>query len=94
MNENILDIFADCTLNEQIDELLLENPEQIEVQERITHLQQLIESFHLSDELNDILEELVEAFITQGNVYANIAYRQGMLDAASLLKELQLLNAT
>lgn len=91
MGKNIYDILIENATNEYMDNILLQDTEYKEVQDKISELTEQIDMFDLSKEQKLIMDRLVSSYTASGCCYGRIAYQQGIRDCALLLGEMGLI---
>lgn len=91
MEKNIFDIIAEYAINEGLDNVLLENAEYIEIQNKIEEHRKQFDKLNLTKEQCLIVDRLLSIYMESGAVYGKMAYRQGFRDCTVLLFEMGLL---
>ena len=84
MGKNIYDILIENATNEYMDNILLQDTEYKEVQDKISELTEQIDMFDLSKEQKLIMDRLVSSYTASGCCYGRIAYQQGIRDCGLL----------
>lgn len=93
MKKTIFDVMAGYSVNEGMDNLLLQNEEYIKIQDKIEEQIMQFDQLNLTKEQRLVVDRLISAYTECGAVYGKLAYRQGFRDCAELLLEMGLLKA-
>lgn len=97
MTENekgIFDIITENSINERLDETILNNAEYIKIQEKISECNERLDGLNLTQDERIIIDRLICANTESGAFYGKMTYRQGFYDCVSLFKELDLIKAS
>jgi len=91
MKKSIFDIMKEYSINEGLDNILLQDEEYIKIQEKIVGQGEQFDKLNLPKDQCLIVDQLLSAHMESGAVYGKMAYRQGFQDCAALLLEMKLL---
>ena len=91
MEKSIFDVVVDCSVNERMDNQLLQDKEYIRIQDKITEQREQFDKLNLTKKQCQIVDRLLSAHTESGAVYGKMAYKQGFRDCAALLLEMKLL---
>lgn len=88
MDENILEILTEHTVNEKLDDIILGDENYKAIQEEVDENQGKLDGLNLSQEQKMLVDDLTASYIAKGICYARVAYRQGFKDCAALFREI------
>lgn len=91
MDKNVFEILMDNAVNDRLDNILLQDSEYQQVQNKISNLAEQLKKLELPKEQKLMVDQLISLHTESGCCYGKIAYRQGFRDCALLLKEMQLI---
>ena len=92
IDKNIFEILIDNAINERLDEILLQDKEYQEIQDKINNLSEQLYKLELPDDQLLIVDRLISSYTEIGCYYGKITYQQGFKDCALLLREMELIN--
>ena len=90
-SSSIIEILSGHLMNERLDNILLDDPEYINLLESIDQATVCFESLKLSEGQRMIVDNLISAYTAYGAYYARMAYQQGMKDCVRMLREIGVL---
>lgn len=93
MEKNIFEILTEYTVDERLDNILLQDDEYQKVQEKINNLRKQLDKLKLPKEQWLIVDRLISAHTESGCCYGRVAYQQGFRDCALLLREMGLIKS-
>ena len=97
MTENkkgIFDVITENSINERLDETILNNEDYIRIQEKISECNERLDGLNLTQDERIIIDRLICAHAESGAFYGEMTYKQGFCDCVSLFKELDLIKAS
>lgn len=92
--KNIFDIIRDHSINDGLDEIMLQNEEYIQIQKKISKQADQLDRQDFTKEQHLLIDRLVSAHTESGAFYGKMTYKQGFRDCASLLWEMNLIRAS
>ena len=93
MQKKIFAIMADYSVNEGMDDILLQTEEYRKILDKIEEQKKQLDKSNPTKEQCQIVDRLLSSHTESGAVYGKMAYRQGFRDCAALLLEMKLLKA-
>lgn len=94
MEKNIFDVITEYSVNEGMDDALLQNEKYIEIQNRISEQTEQFDKLNLTKEQRFIIDRLISFHVECGAFYGQMTYRKGFRDCALLLLEMNLLKVS
>ena len=91
MDKNVFEILMDNAVNDRLDNILLQDSEYQQVQNKISNLTKQLDKLELTKEQKIIVDRLISSHNESGCCYGRMAYQQGFRDCALLLREMQLI---
>lgn len=91
MKEDIFNVITDCAVNERMDDVLIQNKEYMQIQDKIEKEMQQFDKLNLTKEDSLIVDRLISFHTESGALYGRMTYKQGFKDCISLLKEINLI---
>ena len=92
--KNIFDIIREHSINDGLDEIILQNEEYIQSQQKINEQADQLDKQDFTKEQRLLIDRLVSAHTESGALYGKMTYRQGFRDCAFLLREMNLIRAS
>lgn len=92
--KNIFDIIMEHSINDGLDEIMLQDEEYIHIRKKIDEQAEQLDKQDFTKEQRLLIDRLVSAHTESGAFYGKMTYRQGFCDCASLLREMNLLRAS
>ena len=89
--QNIFEVLIENAVNERLDNILIQDNEYQEVQNKIRNLTEQLDKLELPKEQRLIIGRLIASHTDSGCCYGKITYQQGFRDCALLLKEMDLI---
>ena len=93
MKKSIFDIMEEYSINEGLDNILLQDEEYIKIQDKIDEQREQFDKLNLTKEQCLVVDRLLSVHTESGAIYGKMAYRQGFQDCAALLLEMKLIKA-
>lgn len=85
--KSVLDIIAEYAVNERLDALMFRDPAFQRMEKKIGKAMEAFDRLGLSRKERRIVDRLLSANTESAAYYSTAAYRQGVRDCVSLLKE-------
>ena len=86
--DEMIDLLAEHSTNERLDQIALKNPEYIAAREKADFLLQELEETNPSKEVQKAINKYDSAIHATSALYANLAYKQGLKDMFNLIMSL------
>ncbi|MCM1387108.1 MAG: hypothetical protein NC231_07260 [Bacillus sp. (in: Bacteria)] len=94
MRKKVFDVIAGYSVNEGMDDAVLQNKEYISIQDKIQKQTELLNQLNLSERQYKMVFRLINSHIESGAFYGAMTYKQGFLDCVELLREVNLLKVS
>lgn len=94
MRKKVFDVIAGYSVNEGMDNSLLQNEEYIRIQNKIYEQAEQLSQLNLSESQHLAVERLISCHIESGAFYGAMTYKQGFRDCVELLQEVNLLKVS
>lgn len=91
MEKDIFEILTDDALTERMDDMLLQDNEYQQIQNKTKRLSEQVGTIGLSKEQKLIVDSLASSYVESSCYYGRMAYQQGIRDCALLLREMELI---
>ena len=82
-----LDILVNASTGERLGQIAAKNAEFAKTDREYSKAAKKMDQLDLSKEQRRVIIEMNDAFAAQSSIYAEIAYRQGIIDALDLLEQ-------
>ncbi|MBP3477338.1 MAG: hypothetical protein J6K48_13650 [Lachnospiraceae bacterium] len=92
--KDIFEIIIENSVNERMDNILLENEEYIKIQNKIDEQIERFNELDLDREQRLVVDRLVSFYTESGALYGRMTYKQGFMDCVSLLQKINLIKAS
>lgn len=92
--KNIFEVVTDYSVNERINEILLEDEQYQDIQRQIDNQIGLFDGLNLDKEQKLIVDRLVSLHTESGALYGRMTYQQGCRDCVALLQAMNLIKAS
>lgn len=89
--KDIFEIITEYSVNERMDNILLQNEEYREIQNKIEKQIEQFNELNLNSEQRLVVDRLISIHIESGALYGRMTYKQGFRDCVSLLQKLDLI---
>lgn len=94
MKKSVFDIIAGYSVNEGMDNSLLQSEDYIRIQNKIYEHTERLGQLNLSESQNLAVDKLINCHIESGALYGAMTYKQGFRDCVELLREVSLLKVS
>ena len=89
--KDIFEIITEYSVNERMDNILLQNEEYREIQNKIEKQIEQFNELNLNSEQRLVVDRLISIHIESGALYGRMTYKQGFRDCISLLQKVDLI---
>lgn len=90
-DKDIFEIITEYSVNEGMDNILLQNEEYRELQNRIEKQIVQFNELDLNSEQRLVVDRLISIHIESGAMYGRMTYKQGFKDCVDLLQKINLI---
>lgn len=88
MGKSILEMITEYAVNERIGQILWQDEEYKQIQDKISSLTNELDALDLSKEQRLAVEQLISFYNEDGALYGRMTYQKGFRDCASFLIEI------